>query len=390
MDIRKPERTIRDGKWYLHMFCPEHRIDREIYWAGFGFQVWCQMLTSILQARASSLLIVDEPDIYLHSDLQRQLVRLLEGLGPEILLATHSTEIVSEVEPESILQINRKWKSAKRFSGSKQLNDIFLTLGSRLNPALTELAKTRVVLFLEGQDFKILSKFGRKLDLQNVASRSGFAIVPSGGFNPQKVLALAEGMEISLGLSLSKAVIFDRDFRSSAEVTQLRGELERKFDIVAIHSCKEIENFLLSLEPLTRAIQKRIKAQKRSDDFTSAQTASILDKVTAGLKSDVFGQLCTRQKDFLRRTNRTVDESAIVSEIHTEFENSWKDLARRLTVVPGKRIISLLNDYLQEEFSVSVSATGIAECFEKEEISVELGEILRRFEELCDQATSST
>ena len=87
------------------MFCPEHRIDREIYWAGFGFQVWCQMLTFILQARTSSLLIVDEPDIYLHSDLQRQLIRLLEGLGPAILLTTHSTEIVSEVEPESILQL---------------------------------------------------------------------------------------------------------------------------------------------------------------------------------------------------------------------------------------------------------------------------------------------
>ena len=101
-----------------------------------------------------------------------------------------------------------------------------------MNPALTELAKTRVVLFLEGQDFRILSKFGRKLDLANVSSRSGFAIVPAQGFNPQKVLALAEGMEISLGFGLSKNVIFDRDFRSAAEVNQIRNELEKKFDIV--------------------------------------------------------------------------------------------------------------------------------------------------------------
>lgn len=157
MDIKRPEVSNRDGKACLYMFCPEQRIDREIFWAGFGFQVWCQMLTFILQARASSLLIIDEPDIYLHADLQRQLIHLLEELGPAVLLATHSTEIISEVEAECIVHISRKWRSAKRFSNSKQLHDIFLTLGSRLNPALTQLAKTRVVLFLEGQDFSLLA-----------------------------------------------------------------------------------------------------------------------------------------------------------------------------------------------------------------------------------------
>jgi hypothetical protein len=45
MDIKKPELDTTHDKPQLHMFCPEDRIDREIFWAGFGFQVWCQMLT---------------------------------------------------------------------------------------------------------------------------------------------------------------------------------------------------------------------------------------------------------------------------------------------------------------------------------------------------------
>ena len=45
MDVKKPEVSTSYGKPRLHMFCPEERIDREIFWAGFGFQVWCQMLT---------------------------------------------------------------------------------------------------------------------------------------------------------------------------------------------------------------------------------------------------------------------------------------------------------------------------------------------------------
>ncbi|MCZ7584440.1 MAG: ATP-binding protein [Deltaproteobacteria bacterium] len=98
----------------LHMFCPEDRYPREIYWAGFGFQVWCQMLTFIVRSKNVSLFVVDEPDIYLHSDLQKQLVNILKNLGPDILIATHSIEIISEVEPEDLLLVNKKHRSAKR------------------------------------------------------------------------------------------------------------------------------------------------------------------------------------------------------------------------------------------------------------------------------------
>lgn len=44
MDIQRPEIDRSYGKPRLNMFCPEHRIPREIFWAGFGFQVWTQML----------------------------------------------------------------------------------------------------------------------------------------------------------------------------------------------------------------------------------------------------------------------------------------------------------------------------------------------------------
>ena len=48
MDIDKPEIDYNQDKPLLSMFCPEGRIPREIFWSGFGFQVWCQMLTYIV------------------------------------------------------------------------------------------------------------------------------------------------------------------------------------------------------------------------------------------------------------------------------------------------------------------------------------------------------
>jgi energy-coupling factor transporter ATP-binding protein EcfA2 len=77
-----------DGKMRVAMFCQENRMPRELYWAGFGFQVWCQLLTHVLRESDATVLIVDEPEMYLHPDVQRQLVSILREAGPDILAAT--------------------------------------------------------------------------------------------------------------------------------------------------------------------------------------------------------------------------------------------------------------------------------------------------------------
>ena len=187
MDVQPPELVMRGdgGKPHLAMFCPEERIPREIAWAGFGFQVWCQMLTHVIQSSNMALFLIDEPDIYLHSELQRQLLGLLRELGPDILVATHSTEFITEAEADDIVIVDKKRKSARRITSPAQLKEVFAILGSALNPVLTQLAKTRRALFVEGKDFQLLSLFARKLNFPKIANRSEFAVIPVGGFKPR-------------------------------------------------------------------------------------------------------------------------------------------------------------------------------------------------------------
>ena len=58
MDIEQPKVDFTYDKPRLHMFCPENRFPREICWAGFGFQVWCQMLTHLVQSNERSLFLI--------------------------------------------------------------------------------------------------------------------------------------------------------------------------------------------------------------------------------------------------------------------------------------------------------------------------------------------
>ena len=265
MDIQKPEVDHSGNDAILHMFCPEERIPREIFWSGFGFQVWCQMLTFMIQNKESSLFIIDEPDIYLHSDLQRQLLHILKTLGPDILIATHSTEIITEADPDDLIVINKKFQSAKRIKDPNQLQGIFQVLGSNLNPVLTQLAKTKRVLFVEGKDFQILSQFARKLSKNQVATRSEFAVVPLDGFNPGKIKDLVHGIEITLGTKILVGAIFDRDYRSDTECKKVIADLRKHCTFAHIHERKELENFLLYPEAITRAIEaRRLEQEKRT------------------------------------------------------------------------------------------------------------------------------
>lgn len=114
----------------LIMFCNENRIPRELYWSGFGFQIWCQLLTHISRCKNASLLIVDEPEVYLHPDVQRQLLGILRYSGPDIIIATHSTEIMGEADATEILLINKAKKSAERLKDVEGVQKALDAVGS--------------------------------------------------------------------------------------------------------------------------------------------------------------------------------------------------------------------------------------------------------------------
>ena len=392
MDIKQPEIDTTHEKPLLRMFCPEERIDREIFWAGFGFQVWCQMLTFMVVNRNASLFIIDEPDIYLHSDLQRQLVSALRSLGPDILIATHSTEIILEADPDEILTVIKNARSAKRLGDPSQLRGIFEVLGSNANPFLTQLARSKRLVFVEGKDFQVISRFASKLAIGIVANRSAFAVVPTQGFNPTKVKIFREGVEATTGSKIDVAVVFDRDYRSDQEVIKELTEMKEFCDYTHIHSRKELENFLLVPSALKRTIIKRIAEQSKrtgkESHFTEDINACLLI-ITDTLKHEVLAQYLKRQQPFVRSLERSLDDTTVTSHLLNAFEERWKNLPERLVLVPGKEVLSKLNTYLQEKWNVTITPNAIIESMTEEEVPGEMKEMINSLEHFAKHGQTS-
>lgn len=382
MDVLRPEILRDESGPILTMFCTESRMDREIYWAGFGFQVWCQMLTFLLQAQNSSLVIIDEPDIYLHADLQRRFVDFALKMTPSILLATHSTEILSHVDPEHILYVDKTRKSAKRMKNPAQLQNVFTTLGSRLNPILSQVARHRCALFIEGNDMHLLYRFAKKLNLDQIPFLTGASTISVGGFNPQKAIALAEGVQAAVGIKINKALLLDRDYRCEEEVAAVKHKLSESFEVTEILDCKEIENFLLVPGAIARAVQQRLRERGRRAEVTSDQISTMLSEVTGSLRNEVFAQILAYKQRFMKLSGSKLDESTITCRVLQDFEVTWEDFACRLAVVPGKEVLTLLNEKLQVRFQVSLSHARILDELRASELSDNLVRILTAVNDL--------
>jgi len=383
MDIEEPELAVMQPNTIINMFCPEERIPREIFWAGFGFQVWCQMLTYIIKNKNSTIFLIDEPDIYLHSDLQRQLLGILKNLGPDIIIATHSTELITEAEINDILIINKCNRSGNRIKDLTQLKDVFQVLGSNLNPILTQIAKTKKVLFVEGKDFIVFSKFARILNFEQIANRTDFAVVPVEGFNPTRLRAFKDGIEKTIGSKIFTAVIFDRDYRSQAEVDDELKDLSIGNVFAHIHSCKEVENFLFIPSALENAIRHRIKANNertgKNDNFDE-DIDELMDKLSSDFKHKTQAQLQSHRLKYEKSINPRNDESTIIEEILIDFERIWSNLESRLKIIHGKEFLSKLNTYLQEKYKISITVSNIISCIKKESVHNEVEDLVRKIE----------
>lgn len=378
MSIGRPERTsLLDSQ--LVMFCSENRRDRELYWAGLGFQVWCQLLTHVSRCSESDLLVVDEPEVYLHPDVQRQLLGILRDVRPDVVLATHSTEILGEADPSEILLVDKTRRSAKRLRDVEEVQQALDVIGSIQNITLTELARNRKLLFVEGlSDYKIIRRFARNFALTDLASGNGITALESGGFSSwSRVQALAWGFRKTLGTELKVAAIYDRDYWCDEEINELVSSLNTEIQFAHIHQRKEIENYLLVPTVLERVVIRLITEKAMQDGMKEVPQVNVMDllsSLTNEIKTDCQGQYVSRYCEYHRSSGR--DQATLTSEALSRFESKWTTLDTRMILVPGKKVLKAFRQRCQSEWGITLTDIRIIDGFQRDEIPLDLIELL--------------
>ena len=160
----------------------------------------------------------------MHPDVQRQLLGIIRDIGADVLLATHSSEIIAEADPAEIVLIDKRRRSGERLKNVAGVQRALEAIRSSGNITLAALAKSRRVLFVEGLDnFRLLRRFARKLGMQELSSGTGITALKSGGFGSWQriVTILASGIAEALGAPITIGAIYDRDYFCDEQIADV-------------------------------------------------------------------------------------------------------------------------------------------------------------------------
>ena len=345
-----------------------HRVPKEVCWAGDGLQVWLQVLYHVYRLRSVDVLVLDEPDIYLHADLQRRLVQILEEIDAQTVLASHSPEVLGEAHTDHVLWVDKSRRRAVR--GSDGLAQSAEAIGSQFNVRIARALRSSLALFVEGKDMKIVRSLARSAGAMRIADERGLAVVPLDGFsNRTNVTPFKFLVDEFLEGSVQGFVILDRDYRSEEACEEILSQF-RGIDVGChIWKKKEIESYLLIPSLLAR-----------TSGLPVPSIESALTDIAEGLRGKVFARALAAVEE--ERVSPRMHRVNVIEEFEPVFARTWAVPDRRMGLVPPKEVLSQLNSRISSAGGKPVSTMRLAKSMRSSEINPEVHSLFDRVEAL--------
>ena len=125
---------------------------RDIMVEGSGFLQWLSVYTFALSSDIDVLLL-DEPDAHLHNALQetllQQLLEISDSKNKQVLVATHSVEVIKSFNHSRILHVNNPSFDYLKNNDSKQI--VLNGIGISISPKFDLVSKFKKVIFVENE-----------------------------------------------------------------------------------------------------------------------------------------------------------------------------------------------------------------------------------------------
>lgn len=245
----------------------DNEVGREVDILSCGTGLQSMMILSILQTYIklrkddNFILLIEEPEVYLHPSLQRKMINTLLKISEknQTILTTHSPIIVSKIDKENIHCINKV--KGVTYLVEPTVSNIVEELGVQISDILNKQA----VLFVEGKDDSLLfsnliDKIAIERGLGSDFSVKNIDIIQTDGFDKMSFYANAQILHKDF-VKAPYWIITDSDGENVED--RAEGFIERG-NMNGIKICKEqliileeyaIESYFLDPQLLSKFLQ---------------------------------------------------------------------------------------------------------------------------------------
>jgi hypothetical protein len=371
--LRDGDSTTPDPR--LRLLVRDGAFVGEIALMGHGLQMWLQSLWFLVRNGEADTVILDEPDVYMHPDLQHRLVRFLKRRSSQLIIATHSTEIMSEVDAADILVVNSRGVESRFANTPEGVQMAIDRMGGVQNVQLARLSAAERCLLVEGEDIEFFKAFQDVLFPTSLEPIDTVPRMSIGGWSGWPY-AIGSSMFLrnAAGQQIRVYCILDSDFHTPELIAERKEDAVRAQVDLHIWDRKEIENYLLVASLIHRVIDERLAA--RTEGPTQDEVTAMMDDIASGYEHDVT--------DRFAHEYHIRDRAAGLATANRRARNHvgplWATVEGRIARAPGKAVLSKLSEWSQTEFGVSFGARTLLAEIRAAEIDTEVARIVTAIE----------
>lgn len=325
---------------------------------GTGVEQLLMTVVVGLTHAAPSLVVIEEPETNLHPGAQRALLALLDAWSENrsFVVSTHSATMLDWTLPDRIWLVNRSDGSAKIVRAESDRASVLTGLGVRLSDVLS----AERILLVEGPSDKAILEAWFPDEMRNPS----IAVIAGGGGDDARFAPLFEEW-LSRADAIRRKVLYlrDRDELSN----DLLSRLEQS-DVVYVIGRRELENYLLDADAITKALNDRRRANQAA--ITSEMVSNELDKAIDSMQRAVIvgrvcwqlqpirpadhelrGELMRRGADFSDASHAILARLPNRRQFLSTLRRLWRDAeadvardwsARKYDLAPGADVLDLV------------------------------------------------
>jgi len=366
----------------------EQHTSLDLIASGSGLLQVLQILAPIYRfASKGSVVLLDEPDAHLHTNLQYTLAQALRKIQSEldiqIIISTHSIPMIEAAEPSEVVPVYAQTQYLGPVVDRSNVDEAISELLDNYHLAKAKISQK--LAFIEDSNTQILERFDEVLETKCFRGINTIPIISGKGRDNKAPFLAKDMLKKYLGKDIQIHFIIDGDGMNE-NWREIIANYARSNGIVLHQLIRhDIESYLLNPELFLRTIHG-VHPDKEIPDLQKIEAKMLQimkDTISLSkygfdrkLEGHIYKTAMLVGYDDYRNPQKSTSEAIKIRETYEEFS----EFDQLVEVAMGKKALKAMLNWLCAEEKLNVSQNDLLRHIERSDISKEIKLILENMQ----------